>query len=73
MFELQKKIKEFSQNLILISEKKNFLQKLLTKLTRFWLKSVILIEKMIADHFTITHKKYEPRSLTIMIARFRKI
>ena len=28
---------------------------------------------MIGDHFAITHRNYEPRSLTIMISKFRKI
>ena len=63
----------FFKVLFEIKKKKNFFKKLLSKQAIFSPKSDIFIKEMIGDHFTITHKNYEPRSLTIMIAKFKKI
>ena len=73
MFEFQEKERIFPKRMFEFQRKKEFSPKFLTKLARFWLKSDIFIKEMIGDHFTITHRNYEPRSLTIMIAKFRKI
>ena len=72
MLELPKKT-FFFKVLFEIKKKKNFFKKLLSKQARFSPKNDIFIKEMIGDHFTNTHKNYEPRSLTIMIAKFKKI
>ena len=73
LFEFQEKERIFPKRMFEFQRKKEFFPKFLTKLARFWLKSDIFINEMIGDHFTITHRNYEPRSLTIMIAKSRKI
>ena len=73
MFEFQDNERIFPIRMFEFQGKKEFFPKFLTKLARFWLKSNIFIKEMISDHFMITHRNYEPRSLTIMISKFRKI